>query len=129
VILMNIWAFSCLYMGHFVPALNGSCSCPPMGRDLGSNPTRYIGSCRPDTKYFKSCRAWAVLFSCFGPAHQARPKCTPTGVAIILYMVSSYFFPKLNPLSCRFRPSSPNPSSCRHGCSHRLQHQLLLDIF
>jgi hypothetical protein len=65
-------------MGHFVPALNGSCSCPPMGRDLGPNPARYNGSCRPGTKLFRVvpclCRAF---FSCFGPAHQARPKCTP----------------------------------------------------
>jgi hypothetical protein len=52
VILINIWAFSCLYMGHFVPALNGPCSCPPMGRDLDPNLARYIGP----------CRAWAVLF-------------------------------------------------------------------
>jgi hypothetical protein len=60
VILINIWAFSCLYMGHFVPALNGLCSCPPMGRDLGSNPVRYIGPCRPGTKIFRvvSCRAF-----------------------------------------------------------------------
>jgi hypothetical protein len=78
VILINIWAFSCLYMGLFVPALNGPCSCPPMGRDLGPNPARYNGSCRPDTKLF-----WVVpclgraFFPCFGLAHQARPKCTP----------------------------------------------------
>jgi hypothetical protein len=38
-------------MGHFVPALNGSC--PPMGRDLGPNPGRYIGPCRPGTKIFR----------------------------------------------------------------------------
>jgi hypothetical protein len=53
VVLINICAFSCLYMGYFVPALNGPCSCPPMGRDLGPNLARYDGS----------CRAWAVLFS------------------------------------------------------------------
>jgi hypothetical protein len=46
VVLINIWAFSCLYMGHFVPALNGPCSCPPMGRDLGPNPARYNGPYR-----------------------------------------------------------------------------------
>jgi hypothetical protein len=34
-------------MGHFVSALNGSCSCPPMGRDIGLNPARYIGPCVP----------------------------------------------------------------------------------
>jgi hypothetical protein len=51
--LINIWVFSCLYMGHFVPALNGLCSCPPMGRDLGPNPARYIGPCRPGTKIFR----------------------------------------------------------------------------
>jgi hypothetical protein len=61
VILINIWAFSCLYMGHFVPALNGSCSCPPMGRDLGPNPARYIGPCRPNTKIFRA-------MSCLGRA-------------------------------------------------------------
>jgi hypothetical protein len=78
VILINIWAFSCLYMGHSVPALNGSCSCPPMGRDLGPNPARYIGSWRPRTKIFRvvPCLGRAI-FSCFRPTHQARPKCTP----------------------------------------------------
>jgi hypothetical protein len=74
VVLINIWAFSCIYMGHFVPALNGPCSCPPMGRDLGPNPARYNGPCRPDTKLF---RVVPCFFSCFGPAHQTRPKCTP----------------------------------------------------
>jgi hypothetical protein len=80
VVLINIWAFSCLYMGHFVSALNGSCSCPPMGRYLGPNPTRYIGPCWPGTKIFRvvSCLG-CVFFSCFGPAHQAQPKCTPMG--------------------------------------------------
>jgi hypothetical protein len=65
-------------MGHFVPALNGSCSCPPMSRDLDPNPSRYIRSCRPSIKIFRamSCLSRA-LFSCFGPAHQARPKYTP----------------------------------------------------
>jgi hypothetical protein len=63
VILINIWAFSCLYMGQFVPALNGLCSCPPMGRDLGPNPARYNGPARPDTKLFWIVCAWAVLFS------------------------------------------------------------------
>jgi hypothetical protein len=49
-----------------------------MGRDLGPNPARYNGSCRPGTKLF-SGRAvpGPCFFSCFGPAHQARPKCTP----------------------------------------------------
>jgi hypothetical protein len=54
VVLINIWAFSCLYMGHFVPALNGPCLCPPMGRDLGPNPARYNGPCRPGTKLFRA---------------------------------------------------------------------------
>jgi len=53
-VLINIWAFSCLYMGLFVPALNGPCSCPPMGRDLGPNPARYNGPCRPGTKLFRA---------------------------------------------------------------------------
>jgi hypothetical protein len=69
----------CLYMGHFVPALNGTCSCPPMGRELGPNPARYIGSCQPGTKIFQVALCLGVLFSCFEPAHQARPKCTPIG--------------------------------------------------
>jgi hypothetical protein len=78
VVLINIWAFLCLYMGHFVPTLNGPCSCPPMGHDLGPNPTRYIGSCRPGTKIFHvvPCMGRA-FFPFFGPAHQAQPKCTP----------------------------------------------------
>jgi hypothetical protein len=65
-------------MGHFVHVLNGPCSCPPMGRDLGPNPARYNGACRPGTKLFRvvSCLGRA-FFPCFGPAHQARPKCTP----------------------------------------------------
>jgi hypothetical protein len=61
VVLINIWAFSCLYMGYFVPALNGSCSCPPMGRDLSPNPARYNGPCRPGTKLFR-------VVSCLGHA-------------------------------------------------------------
>ena len=79
-ILINIWAFSCLYMGHFVPALNGPCSCLPMGRDLGPNPARYNGPCRPGTQLFRvvPCLGRA-FFPCFGPAHLARPKCTPIG--------------------------------------------------
>jgi hypothetical protein len=65
-------------MGHFVPALYGLCSCPSMGRDLGPNPARYNGSCRPDTKLFRTLPCLAVLFfPCFGPTHQAQPKCTP----------------------------------------------------
>jgi hypothetical protein len=78
VVLINIWAFSCLYMGHFVPALNGPCSCPPMGRDLGPNPARYNGPCRPGTKLFRAVPCLGrAFFPCFGPAHLARPKCTP----------------------------------------------------
>jgi hypothetical protein len=61
-----------------VHALNGSCSCPPIGRDLGPNPIRYIGPCRPDTKIFRVVPCLdRAFFSCFGPAHQAKPKCTP----------------------------------------------------
>jgi hypothetical protein len=33
----------------------------------------------PTLKYFGLCCAWAMLFSCFGAARQARPKCTPIG--------------------------------------------------
>jgi hypothetical protein len=33
--------FSCLYMDHFVPALNGSFMCPSMHRDLGPSLTRH----------------------------------------------------------------------------------------
>jgi hypothetical protein len=36
------------------------------------------GRAGPALNYFGPCRVWAVLFfPCFGPAHQARPKCTP----------------------------------------------------
>jgi hypothetical protein len=51
-----------------VPALNGSCSCPPMSRDLGPNPARYIGPCRPDTKIFRvvPCLGRAFFFRASG---------------------------------------------------------------
>jgi hypothetical protein len=50
---------------------NGPCSYPAHG----PRPRPKFG---PTLNYFVSCRAWAVLFfPYFGPAHQARPKCTP----------------------------------------------------
>jgi hypothetical protein len=71
-------------MGHFVPALNGPCSCPPMGHDLGPNLARYNGTCRPDTKLFRAVPCLGrAFFPCFGPAHQARPKCTPIVMMLI----------------------------------------------
>jgi hypothetical protein len=72
--LINIWAFSCLYMGLFVPALNGPCSCPPMGRDLGPNPARYNGPCRPGTKLFR-------VVSCLGRAFFSVLRAGPSGPA------------------------------------------------
>jgi hypothetical protein len=57
----------CLYMGHFVPALNGRARARPWAATSAQT--------RPDISgraVFGSC-----FFSCFGPAHQARPKCTP----------------------------------------------------
>jgi hypothetical protein len=74
VVLINIWAFSCLYMGHFVPALNGSCPCPPMGRDLGPNPVRYNGPCRPGTKLFR-------VVPCLGRAFFSVLRAGPSGPA------------------------------------------------
>jgi hypothetical protein len=59
-------------MGHFVPALNGPCSCPPMGRDLGPNPARYIGPCRPGTKIFRAV-------SCLGRAFFTVLRAGPSG--------------------------------------------------
>jgi hypothetical protein len=73
-VLINIWAFSCLYMGLFVPALNGPCSCPPMGRDLGPNPARYNGSCRPGTKLFR-------VVPCLGRAFFSVLRAGPSGPA------------------------------------------------
>jgi hypothetical protein len=84
----------CLYMGHFVPTLNGSCSCPPMGRDLGPNPARYIGSCQPDTKYFRSCRAFFVLqASPSGPAQMyiyRRERWRINGPVLMLFCIHIY---------------------------------------
>jgi hypothetical protein len=74
VVLINIWAFTCLYLGHFVHALNGPCSCPPMGRDLGPNPARYNGSCRPDTKLFR-------VVPCLGRAFFSVLRAGPSGPA------------------------------------------------
>jgi hypothetical protein len=61
-------------MGHFVPALNGPCSCPPMGPDLGPNPARYIGPCRPGTKIFRAV-------SCLGRAFFTVLRAGPSGPA------------------------------------------------
>jgi hypothetical protein len=61
-------------MGLFVSALNGSCSCPPMGRDLGPNPARYNGSCRPDTKLFQ-------VVPCLGRAFFSVLRAGPLGPA------------------------------------------------
>jgi hypothetical protein len=73
-VLTNIWAFSCLYMGLFVPSLNGPCSCPPMGRDLGPNPARYNGPCRPGTKLFRAV-------PCLGRAFFSVLRAGPSGPA------------------------------------------------
>jgi hypothetical protein len=81
-VLINIWAFSCLYMGLFVPVLNGTCSCPPMGRDLGPNPTRYNGPCRPDTKLFRAV-------PCLGRAFFSVLRAGPSGPAQ-MYTYSRY---------------------------------------
>ena len=68
-------------MGHFMPALNGSCSCPPMGPDLGPNPARYIGPCRPGTKIFRAVpclgRAFFTVLRAgpSGPAQMYTYKC------------------------------------------------------
>jgi hypothetical protein len=61
-------------MGHFVPALNGSCSCPPMSRDLGPNPARYNGPCRPGTKLFRAV-------PCLGRAFFSVLRTSPPGPA------------------------------------------------
>jgi hypothetical protein len=49
----------------------------------------------PTLKYFESCRVWIVLFSCFGPAHQARPKYTPIrlgiDVPVVVWMGENVF--------------------------------------
>jgi hypothetical protein len=51
-------------MGHFVPDLNGPCLYLPMGRDLGPNPARYNGPCRPDTKLFRVVPCLGRAFFC-----------------------------------------------------------------
>jgi hypothetical protein len=86
VILINIWAFSCLYMGHFVPVLNGSCSCPPMGRDLGPNPTRNNGTCRPDTKIF-------LAVPCLSRAFFSVLQAGPSGPAQMYTYINGYTTP------------------------------------
>jgi hypothetical protein len=94
-ILINIWVFSCLYMSHFVPALNGSCSCLPMGRDLGPNPARYIGCAVRTLNYFGSCCTWAVIFSVLrtGPSGPAQMYTYSFGYAVssnVLYIHPLY---------------------------------------
>jgi len=94
-VLINIWAFSCLYMGLFVPALNGPCSCPPMGRDLGPNPARYNGPCRPGTKLFRAV-------PCLGRAFFSVLRAGPSGPA----QMYTYSYIQALSLSPRIQPSS-----------------------
>lgn len=73
---MKVWNEVCFdkYMGLFVPALNGPCSCLPMGRDLGPNPARYNGPCRPGTKLFRAV-------SCLGRVFFSVLRAGPSGPA------------------------------------------------
>jgi hypothetical protein len=52
----------------FCASVNGSCSCPPVGSDLGPSLARCIISGWLGLKLFRVVRAWTVFFSCFGPA-------------------------------------------------------------
>jgi hypothetical protein len=100
-------------MGHFVPALNGPCSCPPMGRDLGPNPARYIGPCRPGTKIFR-----AVPGPCFFYRASGRPiRPGPNVHLYILLPLLSLSLSSLSPLSLactgsRLPPGEPPHPSC-----------------
>jgi hypothetical protein len=71
-------------MGLFVPALNGPCSCPPMGRDLGPNPARYNGPCRPGTKLFRAV-------PCLGRAFFSVLRAGPSGPAQMYTYIYMYF--------------------------------------
>lgn len=63
----------CLYMCHFMPALNGLCSCSPIDRDLDQNPARYIGPYRSGTKIFRT-----LPYLSRSSSRPIRPpKCTP----------------------------------------------------
>jgi hypothetical protein len=71
-------AFSCLYMGHFVPALNDRARVRTWVVTSAQTQPDITGRAGSALNYFGPCRAWAVLFfPCIGPSHQAQPKCTP----------------------------------------------------
>jgi hypothetical protein len=70
-------------MGHFVPALNGPCSYPPMGRDLDLNLARYNGSCRSDTKIFR-------IMPCLGRVFFSVLRAGPSGPAQIYTYTPSH---------------------------------------
>jgi hypothetical protein len=68
------------YMGLFVPlygpfrvCLKRAVLLPAHGPRPRPNLARYISPCRSDMPCLDR-----AFFPCFGPAHQARPKCTPT---------------------------------------------------
>jgi hypothetical protein len=68
VVLINIWAFSCLYMGHFVPALNGPCTVHVAG-DLSDAPSVAALTLRELSAHCSRCRrplesTVALLSSC-----------------------------------------------------------------
>jgi hypothetical protein len=66
------------YMGLFVPLYGPFRACLKRAVLVPTHGPWPRPKPGPALNYFGSCRIWAVLFfPCFGPAHQARPKCTP----------------------------------------------------
>jgi hypothetical protein len=89
-------------MGHFVPALNGPCSCPPMGRDLGPNPVGYNGPCRPGTKLFR-------VVPCLGHAFFSVLRAGPSDPA------QMYTYRWAHQSSLSPSPSNKDRIWCRHA--------------
>jgi hypothetical protein len=109
--ILEIYAISCLYMGHFVPTLNGPCSCPPMSRDLGPNSVRDIsGRASTTLKYFGSCHAWPCFFYVL--------RADPSGPAQ-MYTYTGGLTPRGAPHHMLCGPLWPCAGGLAWPCTHR----------
>jgi hypothetical protein len=82
------------YMGLFMPLYEPFRACLKRAVLMPARGPRPRPKPDPTLKYFMSCRdvPGPCFFSCFGPAHQARPKCTPISLAYISLLGGSGVF-------------------------------------
>jgi hypothetical protein len=93
------------YMGLFVPLYGPFRACLKRAVPVPAHGPWPRPKPGPTLNYFVPCRAWAVLFfSCFGPAHLARPKCTPisicrssSGLSVVMMFLCGWWTPTCFP--------------------------------